>query len=519
MSALPSSTPPEKPQDSPWVLFGLDLRTIGRDWLQAMKQLHQRAPLRWFELAPSYQLLRADGSLARWQDGRLRPEERPERASHTPLWAIELPEALLLRRSLTLPDLPAAQIRQAVELDIASSSPFPADELIWGFNEQPVSSHSAARQIQAVFGARQHIQQYLDGLRQRPPAHAGAAALPAAWPLERSELWAFAPQGGRPIVLQGFAEGIAQQAINARRQRTWLALLLAAALLTALAVTPTWRLRNQAIEANQAYHALLAQASRQDGERTVLMSALESATHIQSQMARRVNPAEVIELLSKLLPNDVSALELKWDGEAIDLTAEAGNAAAIIQLLSEHEAFAEVRTTRPVQVVPRADKERFSVQMRLAPGALNTGYTPEPLPETTPQAAQAEPAAAPIPQPDTAAGAASTAAPAPSPASPQAAPMDAGVTPPSASRSPQGQSDVAPGAIAPAPALALPGASPNTPVPANMPGVGQSPAAGSSATAPVTEPAPTAPADGNAPAEADAEAEALDEPAEGGNAQ
>ncbi|PAT36551.1 PilN domain-containing protein [Vandammella animalimorsus] len=535
MSAPPSSIPPEKPNDSPWVLFGLDLRTIGRDWLQAMKQLHRRAPLRWFELEPSYQLLRADGSLARWQGGRLRPQEpQPpsgDHGSHAPLWAIELPEALLLRRSLTLPQLPAAQIRQAVALDIVSSSPFPEDELVWGFCERPSGQHGGARQIEAAFGARQHIQQYLDGLRQRPPAQDGAAALPAAWPLERSELWAFTPQGGQPIVLQGFAEGIAQQAINARRQRTWLALLLAAALLAALAVTPTLRLHNQAIEANQAYHALLAQASGLDGERTVLMSALESATHIQAQMARRVNPAEVIELLSKLLPDDVSALELKWDDEAIDLTAEAGNAAAIIQLLSEQPAFAEVRTTRPVQVVPRADKERFSVQMRLAPGALNTGYTSEPLPEATPPAAPAEPAAAPAPQPDAAAGAGSTAAAAPTatPAAPQAAqaaPTDSGATPPAASRSPQGQSEVvAPGAQAPAPALALPGASLGKPVPANMPGVGQPQAAGGSAAPPVAEPAPTAPTDGNAPAQAEVEAEteaeteAMDEPAQGGPAQ
>lgn len=502
MSASPSSTPSDQPHSSPWVLFGLDLRTIGQDWLQAMRQLHQRAPLRWFELAPSYQLLRADGSLARWQDGRLRPQEQPG-SSQAPLWAIELPEALLLRRSLRLPELPAAQIRQAVALDIVSSSPFAEDELVWGFCQQPASDHGSAWQIHAAFGARQHIQQHLNGLGQHPPA-----ARPGPWPIERSELWAFTPQGGPPIVLQGFAEGIAQQAINARRQRTWLALLLAAALLAALAVTPTWRLRNQAIEANQAYHALLAQASGLDGERAVLMSALESITHIQGQVARRVNPAQVIELLSQLLPNDVSALELKWDDEAIDLSAEAGNAAAIIQLLSEQQAFAEVRTTRPVQVVPRADKERFSVQMRLAPGALNTGYTPEPLPEAEP--------AAPTAPPDAAADAAGNTARAP--AAPDAAQ-------PSASRSPQDQtSGVAPGAQAPIPALGLPGAVPDTPAPANMPGVG-GPAAPAPEPPPAAKPgeapeaAPGAEPDAEANAEADTGIEALDMPATGETAQ
>lgn len=418
--------------NNPWELFGLDLRTIGQDWLHAMRQLHRLPPLRWFELNPSVQLIRADHSTALWRNARLRAQQEASTAdANPPVFAVELPEALLLRRSLHLPELPEAQLRDAVLLDVLSSSPFAQDDIAWGFIQTRTDT---GWRTDAAFASRAQIAQHLAGL-------------PQDWPSAQSEVWAFAPQSLQPIVLQGYAEGLREGARARRRTQTWLALGTCALLLGALALTPTLQLRRQALQADAAYNQLIAQTARLAEERAALTTALENIHQIRQRQSMRVNLAQVLQFLSELLPADVFLHTLEFenqpaaqagnsdtgategDGALVQklvLMGEADNAAAVIQLLGAQDAFTDVRTTQPVQQVPNANKERFTVQMAIAPGAFNVHYSTEDLPE--PQAQQpAQLPQAPAPeapqppataQPAEAAPPAATAAPTPAPQAP-----------------------------------------------------------------------------------------------------
>lgn len=490
MSA-PSPSTYDSPAANPWELFGLDLRTIGQDWLHAMRQWHQMAPLRWFELKPLVQVLRADRSLAFWQDGRWHPGGGAATAA-VAARAVQLPETLLLRRSLQLPDLPDAQVRDAVALDIFSSSPFAQDDVAWGYVQTRTET---GLQTMAAFASRTQIAAYLTQALN---------AAPASWPAEHSEIWALPAHAGeavQPIVLQGYGEGLAEQARRRRRMKTWTALAVGAALLGALALTPTLQLRRQALQADAAYNQLVAQTSRLAEERAALTMALERVAQIKQRQAQRVNLAQVLQFLSTLLPADVSLHALEFahekaegsqmpaqeadEGSApmpkpmLKLLGEADNAAAVIQLLSAQEEWVDVRTTQPVQQIPQANKERFTVEMTIAPGAFNTRYSLEALPEAEPApelqpapepsppvaAPEAEPDAAPsvppsqaapsahpqvVQSPQPTAAAASSAADAPS-----RTPSNAGVTPMMA---PQ----IAPNALPVSPALAGQPAVPQT---------------------------------------------------------
>lgn len=397
MSAPPlQSNASQSTQANPWELFGLDLRTIGQDWLHAMRQLHRVPPLRWFELNPRVHLLRADSSTAYWQGARLRPHSDGD--AQAAFYAVELPENLLLRRQLSLPDLPAAQVRDAVALDIFSSSPFAQDDIAWGYVQTP---GEAGTQIAAAFASRAQIAQHLTQLQQQ------------GWPVEQSEVWVFAPTdahgsaAGEPIVLQGYAEGLAEQARGRRRRKALASLAVGAALLGALALTPTLQLRSKALQADAAYNQLRAQTERLSHERATLASALESVVQIRQSQDTRVNLAQLLQFLSDLLPDDVSLHSLDYENpkpdaeseaparQTLRMMGEADNAAAVIQLLSDQEAFSDVRTTQPVQQVPNADKERFTVQMNIVAGAFNTGYSAEALPEAPEAPASQEPEAPP----------------------------------------------------------------------------------------------------------------------------
>lgn len=389
MSA-PSSLDNQTPA-SPWVLFGIDLSTVGQDWLRAMRQLYQIAPLRWFELNPPIQVLRSDGHVAQWQSNKFHPAVGHAPAKQPPFTAIELPEGLILRRALSLPDLPNAQIQDAVALDLMSSSPFQADDIAWGYVQ--TANEAGGVQIHSAFASRTQIAQYLS-----------SAAAQHAWPSDSSEVWVFAPGSVQPIIFQGYGETIAEHARNQRRLRAGAALVLLAALVIAAAITPTLQVRHQAIQADQAYHQLQAQTSQLSEERAQFTKALDSVAQIKSYNEQRINPLEVLELLSDVLPKDVSVIGLKIEGQIVELTAEADNAAAVIQTLGELENFAEVRTTRPVQQVAQANKERFTVEMRIVPGAFNVKFSEEEMqppeqphedaPALTEEEAPAAPAAA-----------------------------------------------------------------------------------------------------------------------------
>ncbi|THJ36035.1 hypothetical protein E8K88_01815 [Lampropedia aestuarii] len=385
MSA-PSSLDNQTPA-SPWVLFGIDLSTVGHDWLKAMRQLYQVAPLRWFELNPTIQVLRSDGRIAQWQSDQLLVTAGNAPAQQQPFTAVELPEDLILRRALSLPDLPSAQIHDAVALDLMSSSPFQADDIAWGYVQ---TASEDGVQIHSAFASRTQIAQYLDSV-----------ATQQAWPSAQSEIWVFAPGSAQPIIFQGYGETIAEQARNKRRLRASTALGLLGLLLIAAAITPTLQVRHQAIQAEQAYQQLQAQTSTLSEERAQFTKALDSVAQIKTYNEQRINPLEVLELLSELLPKDVSVIGLKIEGQSVELTAEADNAAAIIQALGELDSFTEVRTTRPVQQVAQANKERFTVEMRIAPGAFNMKFSeeliaePEPAQETDSNSATQAPAATP----------------------------------------------------------------------------------------------------------------------------
>ncbi|MDO4706359.1 MAG: hypothetical protein Q4A98_09170 [Comamonadaceae bacterium] len=494
MSA-PSPPTYDSPAANPWELFGLDLRTIGQDWLHAMRQWHQMAPLRWFELKPLVQVLRADRSVAFWQDGRWQPGGAA--TSAVAARAVQLPETLLLRRNLQLPDLPDAQVRDAVALDIFSSSPFEQDDVAWGYVQTRTGT---GLQTMAAFASRAQIAAYLTQ---------ALSASPASWPAEHSEIWALPVHAGeavQPIVLQGYGEGLAEQARRRRRVKAWTALAVGAALLGALALTPTLQLRRQALQADAAYNQLVAQTGRLAEERAALTMALERIAQIKQRQAQRVNLAQVLQFLSTLLPADVSLHALEFahektegghtpgqesgEGSApmpkpmLKLLGEADNAAAVIQLLSAQAEWVDVRTTQPVQQIPQANKERFTVEMTIAPGAFNTRYSPEVLPEALPEAEPA-PESQPAPEPSlpAAAPSASPFQAAPSahpqvtqPSQPPAAASPAADapsrTPPNAGVTPMMAPQIAPKALPVSPALAGQRAAPQA-TPAENPDAAQ----------------------------------------------
>ncbi|MDL2338718.1 MAG: PilN domain-containing protein [Pseudomonadota bacterium] len=301
-------------------------------------------------------VLLADGGEAVWrQDAALQSVVPALETASSPITAVEYPEDRLLRRHLTLPDMPATEVAEAAGLDAVTSSPFRADDLVWGHLCQPLTPGKLS--VDIVLASRKQVQQYLDQLGARLAGQTNP------------EVWAFAGSTA-PVVIRGFGEGI-----RARRQarQRWLLcglLFVAWCLTVGVALTPTAQLRLRAIEAIAAFDSLHQRTAALVLKRESLSRAVDQLTAMDEIFSERVRAVEIMDLLTRALPDDTSLLSMQIQGAKVRLTGQTANTADLMQKLSAYPGLRDVNApsaaTRPLG----ANKESFSIEIELTPGAF-----------------------------------------------------------------------------------------------------------------------------------------------------
>jgi general secretion pathway protein L len=358
-------------------------------------------------------LLRADGSRAVWLGDAPLP---PGATGKAPQFvAVEVPDDLLLHRTLDLPRLTPELAADAVQLDVRSSSPFAPDDLAWGSTVR--ETPEGGRRAYIAIASRRQLSQYL---ATHGPEPAAASPAPEAWALA----------GSVPIVITGYGEP-ARLAQAASRARWDVALVGLALLLAALvAMTPTIQLHFRAAEAARQYEAVATRAAPLVRRRDELMALNDSLKKLDAASADRVDPASVMEYLTRILPDDTYLYSLEVRKAKITAGGHTVDAAALLQKLSADPRLKDVRAPTAVTRVPGATKEAFTVEFTMepaAPIAVPTAAAGEPAPVTgnpVAAAAAAAPAVAAASGPTLGAAGASAA-----PAAPAAAASAAAATP------------------------------------------------------------------------------------------
>jgi len=350
--------------------------------------------------AEPVRLLRADGTETVWVGER----EVAATGREPRFTAVELPEDLVLRLALDLPLLQPADTEEALLLQARSHSPFAADDMVWGFRLGPAAT---SRRAEIAIASRQQVQELI---RERWPALVAASQAPEVW----------APGAtGVPVVLRGFGEGLRLE--RAARNRRLDGILLAVALVLALAAaaTPTLQLRSRAIEAVEAYEALARRAAPLVARRDELARINDRLRAADAAASDRVDPAAVMEHLTRVLPDDTHLLSLDVRKAKISATGHTADASALLQRLSADPRMKDVRAPTAVTRVPGAAKEVFTLEFTMDTQAPSSS-TPDA--GAMPPIAAAPPAVPASASAVTAASANGGPAPSPAPAAPVAAP-------------------------------------------------------------------------------------------------
>ena len=337
--------------------LGPYLGQLAREVIACWREI-QRWPLfAWLVPAVRVRLLAADGqeSTCLVEAASIRSEAQGKlKALFT---AVELPESLLLLRRISLPALSAAELSQAVALDVAGASPFQPGDVVWGYSTRPLKPGMVEANV--ALASRHQVENYLRSISSE--WQAGGQA----------EVWAI-PATLPAIVFTGFGEKH-RIAHAASRQHLAFALLLAAlGLLTAIASTPVAQLRLRAVEAVHAFDALSIRVTPLVRQRATLARTVDTAAALRDILAQRSDPLDVFDLLTKALPDDTSLLSVQVQGSKVSIAGATANAAALMQQLSARPEFRDVKApaaaTRPLGTTRDSFNIDLSVAGRAAPG-------------------------------------------------------------------------------------------------------------------------------------------------------
>ena len=338
-------------------LFGLQLPALWQDVRQAWGKLFGLPAFAWLAPRPAVLVYEAEGSQALWQaaGAGLFGHQHPTSAHQAaPYAAIQLPEALVLRRLLALPRRAPAQRRAALELQARALSPFAPDDLVWAFAEAGAGAGATPR-AELVLASRRAIASHV----------AGMVPAPAVAP----EIWVRTGQdAARAMVLPGFGEARRRQA--ERRSAGWCVLLaaIACALALALALTPTLQLRQRALGAVAAWVGLVEKARPAVAEREALVAVEGQLRALGQIMGERVSPVRTLQTLTQLLPDDTVLQRLQIDGSRITLVGQTPDTAALVQKLGSQPGFKDVRAPTAATRTGTG-KEVFQIELTLQPEA------------------------------------------------------------------------------------------------------------------------------------------------------
>jgi len=323
-------------------LFGIDLAAVPdflRDgWAEALRW----PAFRWLTPDDAVRVVHADGTESVRQGVLARRIAAPARVRFA---AVELAEETLLRRSLVLPRLTEEELRQAVELDARSASPFPEDEVVWGYGVE----RGERLRVEIALTSRKMIEQQIVSLRPR---------LGDVQP----EVWV---GGERPFVIPGYGESA--RLARARRMRLALVGLLAATavLLAALAVTPTLQLRERALEAIRKSEELSRTVKPQAQSRDELARLGEQIRLLGTASEQRQDVVALIDQVTRQLPDDATLARLEITGGAVRIIGQAENAAQLLQALGANPAFRDVRAPSGIAKAAAGSREGFTIEFRV----------------------------------------------------------------------------------------------------------------------------------------------------------
>lgn len=271
------------------------------------------------------------------------------RLAGLPRWSL-LPAVQVLRRPLLLPAAAAERLRQVVGFEIDRQTPFTAEAVYF---DARLTRRRPDGQIEAelVVVRRQGVDRALEALG---PLAAGLAGLDVADAHDQ-------PLGVNLLPPAGRVRG----ASPARRWN------LVAAVVAVLALAfAGWQVLANRRAAADAFAAQVersaASAREVAAKRQQLVDLVEGAKFLQAQRAARPTTIEVLDELTRLLPDSTYLEKVSIEGDRLLLIGLSPQAPGLVKVLEGSRLWTSPALTGALQMDRRTRLDRFSMTAQLA---------------------------------------------------------------------------------------------------------------------------------------------------------
>ncbi len=265
---------------------------------------------------------------------------------------IRLPLNLCFTRSIELPGAARKDLRQILNFDLERATPFKLRDVYTAHLVEGEADTRGKLRVRQFVAKREVVDPLVSQARE------------AGIEVTFVDCWSDQPGSGLPI---NFLEANTPPHSGVSRLVTLPRGLAALALLLTLSALLLTISRYEGalgeVQAQTAQTRTQAAAVRQVLERSD--AAVADLGRLQQLKLKHIPAIEVLEEISRLLPDTVWLSDLRMEGETLDMSGLAKSGAALPPLFERSAIFADASLTAPLTLDPREDKERFSLRVRV----------------------------------------------------------------------------------------------------------------------------------------------------------
>lgn len=266
------------------------------------------------------------------------------RLAALPRWLV-LPPAMVLRRGMLLPAAAAERLRDVVGFEVDRQTPFSAAAV--RFDARLLKRREDGQlEVELVAVPRPAFEESLSGLGGLAGALVGVDAMDA---------------NGSPLGVNLLPAD--QRRNRSNPMRTW-NLVLAAVALAALAAA-AWQVLDNRREAAEAFTAQVdaraAEARKVALQRDRLRDIVDGAKFLDDTRASRPTTVEVIDEVSRRLPDNTYLEKLAIEGDRLLLIGLSPEASALVGRMEGSKLWKSPALSGALQPDPRTRRDRFSL--------------------------------------------------------------------------------------------------------------------------------------------------------------
>jgi len=288
------------------------------------------------------------------------------RAGSRSLVGLRFPYSYCFSRFVELPASASQDFERLLQVDLERATPFRIRDVYAAFLVQPKAGGSTA-----VTTLRQLI------VKRQMLEEPKAALEKAGVSIDRIDCW---DESGAHVIPVDFSAGGA--AVLNRRGGPW-GLILGMLLLTAtLCSTAAYiylsRLDGAVVKLEEQTRTLRDQSATRRDSDAGARAAQSLLASLDQLSTSTISKLEVIDELTRLLPDSAWVSDLRIGNDSADITGYATSAVSLLPVLEKSHLFVDASSTAAVTFDQREDKERFAIHVRFRRSAPAARPSDEP---------------------------------------------------------------------------------------------------------------------------------------------